>query len=107
VLGSGATFDMIGCHMATTGAVILVSLAGTCTPNIQGCQFHLGHASAVGIKMLVATATPVITNCTFLGNSSALMFDATSATTIKAGYISGDTTLKGSNVTITKIEQTL
>jgi hypothetical protein len=107
IVGSGATFDMISCHMATTGAINLVELGGTCVPNIQGCQFHIENAGAVGIKMTAATATPVVTNCSFLGNASALMFDATSPTTIKAGYITGDTTLKGTNVTITNIQKTI
>jgi hypothetical protein len=93
--------------MATTLGINLIELGGICIPNIQGCQFHIGHASAVGIKLSAATATPIITNCTFIGNAAALMFDATALTTIKAGFIAGDTTLKGSNVTITKIEKTL
>lgn len=107
ITATDATFDMMGCYMATTLGVNVVTLSGTCVPNIQCCQFHIGHASAVGIKLSTNTATPVVTHCTFTGNASALMFDATVATTMKAGHISGDTTLKGANVTITKIEKTL
>jgi len=107
ITATDATFDMISCHLATTIGINLVEIGGTCVPNIQGCQFHIGHASAVGIKLTATTATPIVTNCTFIGNASALMFDATAPTTMKAGYITGDTTLKGTNVTISNIQKTL
>ncbi len=105
--GTDTIFDMVGCKLGTTGANNVIELSGTSVPRIQGCDFVINNAGAVGIKLVANTATPVVTHCTFIGNASALMFDAASATTMKAGHISGDTTLKGANVTITNIEKTL
>lgn len=103
ITGTSVNFELLGCSLSTTGAVKVVDLLGTCVPVIQNCKFYLNNAGATGIYMEVNTATPIVSHCTANGNASAKIFDAAAATTMKAGDIDGDVTLKGANVTITDI----
>jgi hypothetical protein len=103
ITGTSVSFELLGCSLATTGAVKVIDLLGTCVPIIQGCKFYLNNAGATGIYLEANTATPIASHCTANGNGSAKIFDAAVATTIKAGDIDGDVTLKGANVTITDI----
>jgi len=104
ISSTDAILSIRNCGFAVTGAVKVIDLLGICSPIIQNCKFQLDNAGATGIYMEVDTAKPVVTHCVAIGNVSAKIFDAVvNPTTIEAGDIDGNVTLKGGFVTITDI----
>ena len=95
--------EFYNCAFAPTSPTNVITLMDTSVTRVQNCSFYLDNASAIGIYANSATITLIASHCTFTGNASAEAFAAATATTIKAGDIDGDVTLKDGNITITDI----
>jgi len=99
--------NFLNCLFVVTTAVNVISVAGTCSPNIQNCLFRLGHANAVGVYISTATtAVPIVTHCTFLGVAN-YMFAGVASSALNAGFIAAPASMllqNGSNITIENIE---